>query len=526
MFCRADQPGGVPLMNLIRRNILWLLVSQLCTWTATFAALVIVPNKLGSTDFGTFAYAGAFVSFFTLIGGLGTSLFLARAIARDYSLMGSYIWNGVLLKLVVWALLAPVALGVAYALGNRGQTLLLIAIGCGGMLPYLLCEVFFGALGGMQRLARPAMWQVVQTYASTVGSILVLELGGGVVPFAVIMSFSVVIPMTATALMVRPFVRGHRVFDFQLWRLLVVGGAPLLALAFLNLLYGTLDVPILHAIAGSEPVGWYGVALRWVGIPLFITTAVGAAYYPAFSAHGKPVSKEFAPLVNRALQIVLFVTIPASFGLIFVADDFIRLVYNQDFDSSIVLIQILAIGIPIIAIDTVLATALIAADRVKGYLAVAAIAACLNPIASAVAIQITDSRYGNGAIGAAAVTVLTEVWILLGALHFRSPGVVDRAEFKRILRILAATAAMAPFLLVLSGALLPVQVTVGAVVYGAASLAFGDIKVAELRSVLSRSSVSQGQAGEPAPSGDAEVSDEISAGAPTSRTDHELDPHP
>ena len=56
MFCRADQPGGVPLMNLIRRNILWLLVSQLCTWTATFAALVIVPNKLGSTDFGTFAY--------------------------------------------------------------------------------------------------------------------------------------------------------------------------------------------------------------------------------------------------------------------------------------------------------------------------------------------------------------------------------------------------------------------------------------------------------------------------------------
>ena len=91
------------------------------------------------------------------------------------------------------------------------------------------------------------------------------------------------------------------------------------------------------------------------------------------------MTKEFAPLVNRAVQIVLFVTIPASFGLIFVADDLIRLIYNQDFDSSIVLIRILAIGIPIIAIDTVLATALIAADRVKGYLAVAAIAACLQP---------------------------------------------------------------------------------------------------------------------------------------------------
>jgi O-antigen/teichoic acid export membrane protein len=517
-------------MNLIRRNILWLLVSQLCTWTATFAALVIVPNKLGSTDFGTFAYAGAFTGFFLLIGGLGTSLYMSRAIARDYSLMGSYIWNGVLLKLAIWAVIAPAAFGLAYALGNRGQTLLLIAIDCAGMLPYLLSEVFFGGLTGMQRIARPAMWQVVQTYFSTVAGILVLELGGGVVPFTIIMNSGLLIPMTATAFMVRPFVREHRVVDFRLWRLLVVGGAPLLALAFLNLLYGTLDVPILHAISGSDPVGWYGVALKWVGIPLFITTAVGTAYYPAFSAQGKPMTKEFAPLVNRAVQIVLFVTIPASFGLSFVADDLIRLIYNQDFDSSIVLIRILAIGIPIIAIDTVLATALIAANRVKGYLAVAAIAACFNPILSAVAIQITDNRYGNGAIGAAAITVLTEFWILLGALHFRSPGVVDRVEIKRILRILAATAAMAPFLLLLSGAPIVVQVIVGVVVYAVASLAFGDITVAELRDVLRRSDPGQGPTAQPAQvadgDADADTRDENGADVPASSVDHELDPRP
>jgi O-antigen/teichoic acid export membrane protein len=366
----------------------------------------------------------------------------------------------------------------------------------------------------------------VQTYFATVFSILVLELGGGVVPFAIVVSFAVLIPMTATAFMVRPFVRGHRVLDLRLWRLLVIGGAPLLALTFLNLLYGTLDVPILHAIAGSEPVGWYGVALRWVGMPIFITTAVGTAYFPAFSAHGKPLTKEFAPLVNRAVQIVLFVTIPASFGLIFVADDLIRLIYNQDFDSSIVLIRILGIGVPIIAIDTVLATALIAADRVKGYLAVAAIAACFNPILSAVAIQITDSRYGNGAIGAAVITVVTEVWILLGALHFRSPGVVDGTEAKRILRILGATAAMAPFLLLFSGAPIPVQVVVGVVVYGLASLAFGDITVAELRDVLRRSNLSHHDTGEPAEPSDADASDDIGADAPSSRTEHELDPHP
>ena len=152
-------------MNLIRRNILWLLVSQLATWIATFAALVIVPNKLGSTDFGTFAYAGAYVGFFTLIGGLGTSLFLSRAIARDYSLMGSYVWNGVLLKL---AALGGAGAGRARRSPTPSATVDRRSSSspsmCVGMLPYLLSEVFFGALAGMQRMARPAMWQVVQIY--------------------------------------------------------------------------------------------------------------------------------------------------------------------------------------------------------------------------------------------------------------------------------------------------------------------------------------------------------------------------
>ena len=458
------------------------------------------------------------VGVFTLVAGLGTSLFLSRAIARDYSLMGPYIWNAVLLKLALWAVMAPLALSVAYALGNRGQTLLLVALACAGMLPYLLTEVFFGGLTGMQRIARPAMWQVVQTYFVTIVGIAVLELGGGVVPLSIVAQVGFLIPMTATALMVRPFVRGHRVVDLRLWRLLVVGGAPLLALTFLNTLYTTLDVPILHAISGSDPVGWYGVALKWVGIPMFITTAVGTAYYPAFSAQGKPITKEFAPLVNRAVHIVLFVTIPASFGLMFVADNIVRLIYKPEFDPSIVLIQILAVGIPIIAFDTVLATALIAADRVKGYLAVAAIAACFNPVLSAVAITFTDHRYGNGAIGAAAVTVLTELWILLGALHFRSPGVIDRAESIRILRILAATATMAPFLWLTSGGPLALQVAVGIVVYAIASFVFGDITVSELRDLLRRSR---------SQSAGADESDTATEPLlPAAPADKELDPRP
>ena len=496
-------------MNVIRKNIFWLLVSQLATWVATLASLVVVPNSLGSTEFGTFAYAVSYMQFFMLLAGLGTSTYLARAIARDHGLVASHVWNAVLLKFVLWAALSVVAIAVAYLIGNRGQTLLLVVIASTGMLPYLLGEVFAGALTGMQRMARPAMWVVAQVYFQTILGILVLELGGGVVLYTIVITIGPVIPTCATALMVRPYVRGNRILDFHIWRLLVVGGIPLLGLSFFTLLYGSLDVPILHALAGSDPVGWYGVAKRWVGMPVFIVTAVTLAYFPSFSMHGETVTEAFAPLVNRASHIVLFVTIPASVGLVFTADDLVRLIYRDAYDSSIVLIQILAIGLPIMALDTVLATALVASNRLKGYLIVAGIAATLNPIASAIAINITDTRYGNGAIGAAMVTVATELWVLVGALHFRSPGVVDRTELGRIGRIVAATAAMVPFLYLSAGWPLAVQVLLGLSAYAVASLVFGSISLAELRSEVAQMTRARAQAGrsEPGVATDATATD-------------------
>jgi O-antigen/teichoic acid export membrane protein len=500
-------------MSLIRKNILWLLVSQLATWVATFVALVVVPNKLGSNDFGEFSYATMFVQFFTLAAGLGTSAYLSRAIARDYSLIGPYVRNAVQLKFVLWGVLSAAALGLSYALGNRGQTFAMVAINCVGMLPFILTEVFFGALTGMQRIARPAMWTVVQVYFQTIFGILVLVLGWGVVAYAAVMAAGTLIPMTASALMVRPLVRGKGTFDWSIWRLLVVGGVPLLALTFFNLVYGSVDVPILFSLVGSEPVGWYTVALRWVGIPIFITTAVVGAFFPVFSQHGNPITSEFAPLVNRAVNIVLVVTIPASLGIALVADDIVHMMYDSDYDQAIVLIRILALQVPTTALNTVLATALVASNRLNRYLVVAAVATLANPFLCIFAINVANDRYGNGAIGAAIVMVVTELWVTVGALFLRSPGVIDRTEVGRIARILVASVAMVPVLLVAATWSLFVQIGLGALVYGGAALLLGAISLDEVRDLLQR--FTRSQRGQPSDQqSDELVDDGVETGSP------------
>ena len=72
------------------------------------------------------------------------------------------------------------------------------------------------------------------------------------------------------------------------------------------------------------------------------------------------------------------------------------------------------------------------------------IAAIFNPLLNLAAIPLTVQWFDNGAIGAATITVLTEVVMMIGAIYLRPAGVLDRPTARLLVRIVAASAAMVP----------------------------------------------------------------------------------
>jgi O-antigen/teichoic acid export membrane protein len=469
-------------MNHIKKNLVALLLTQVATWVISLIVLVVAPDYLGDEGFGAITYATAFVGFFGLAAGLGTSTYLTREIARDHSILGSYVFNSFLMKIGMGVILSAVALTVARLLGNSGDMMTVIALGCVLMVCTIVNDLLTGALMGMERMAKPAAFLTVQVYVAGIGGLIVLYLGGGLILYATVYSLAGLIPVIANSVLVWPYVRHHLHIDLRIWRTVALGGLPLMILIVFNRIYGTIDVPILQQIAGGETVGWYGVAYRWASIPVFITTAVMAAYFPQFSAHGVGITAEFTRLVNRALRLVLFVSIPSAVGIAMVAPNLIAMFYDGNtYEPSIVLIQILAIHIPIAATDTILAMALIASDRQHRYVYVAGMAAVLNPLACIVAIPICMNAFDNGAIGAAIVTVCTEVFILTGALMLRPAGVMDRATVRSAARFVAAGVVMIPVLLLAGDLPFVLKVVLGVVGYLAASVAFGGISVTDLQ---------------------------------------------
>ena len=496
-------------MSVLRRNLLWLLVSQGLTWLISVVLLVLGPKRLDPDGFGRYVFATAYVGLFLIIGGLGTYPYITRRVAQDRAVLTPLVKATAELKVVLALGLSAAALGLAWMINVRGESLVLIAIGCMAMSLQLFCEVVAAGLAGMERIAGPAMWQVVQVYVGAALGLTVLLTSRSVVLFALAVAIAWLIPLVANSLALRPHLRlipADRTNRIR-WKTIIVGGAPLMLLIALTTVYGTIDIPLLNRLAGSEEVGWYSVAYKWVAMPLFIMTIVAVAFFPQMSAAAATSMKHLAALTNRALRLVLIVTIPASVGMIIIASDLLHFIYGDQYNESISLMQILAVHIPVAGVDTILVASLIAAGRQNRYVLVALTAAILNPPLVVLAIHVTENRYGNAAIGAALVTVLTEVGITVCALWMRPEGVFDRHTAGFALRCGIASGVMAIVLWILKDAGLFVKVAAGGATYGLVSLALGTVSAARVRALMADIRVGRNAASVPTTDGSHEMSD-------------------
>jgi hypothetical protein len=110
-------------------------------------------------------------------------------------------------------------------------------------------------------------------------------------------------------------------------------------------------------------------------------------------------------------------------------------------------------------------------------------AAFLNPVLNLVAIPYTQATLGNGAIGAAAVTTITELFMLVVALRLLPRGVLDRASVANAARCGAAGLVMAAAIWLTRDAPLPAIAIVGVAAYGACCLRLGVVSTRDLKSV-------------------------------------------
>jgi O-antigen/teichoic acid export membrane protein len=262
-----------------------------------------------------------------------------------------------------------------------------------------------------------------------------------------------------------------------------VGGLPFFVGQAALLVYGQIDTVLLSFFAGDAVIGWYVAGVRIVSTAQFLPGIMITVIFPMLSAASATPAR-FNQINQQAMHAVLLLNLPLAVGIVLLADRVVHLLgYPASFDHSIVPLILLAAGMPLIAVDMIIVTALGAADKQRQWARMGVAAAVLNVGLNLLAIPYTRGTFGNGAIGAAAVTTLTELFIMVTGIWLLPRGVVGSATVTRSLRCVGATVLMAAVVIVLRTAPLAVPVIAGVVTYGCASLLLGAVSPAEVRLV-------------------------------------------
>jgi glycosyltransferase involved in cell wall biosynthesis len=215
---------------------------------------------------------------------------------------------------------------------------------------------------------------------------------------------------------------------------------------------------------------------------------LSVAAYPVLSRLWMEEGAAHKRTTQKSLEYVIMLGVPVTGGVIWFAQDIIRMLYGLPaFAPSIIVLQVLVAGLLLLYVNMIFGTTLMSSDKQKQLMVVSMIAIPLNVTLNLVLIPHYQSRFGNGGIGAALATGLTEFCIMIAVVSLLPKGILREFRFNVILKSFLAGIIMVGALWVMDLLILPIllQVLAAFILYSVVLYATNVIEPFEIQQLQS-----------------------------------------
>lgn len=453
-------------------NVSALFTSQAITWTVTLLWSVVVPRALGPQAMGLLTIGLSSAAILGVVLAVPTHDFLSREMVADRSRAARLLGTALVVRVVLTPLLLLLTTGYA-AFAHLGRTGTVVLYLCtAAALCQMLTEPALSVFRATERMEYMAYSEVLNRTLQSFGGIALALLGFGVVAISGFVSLVAVALVVLTVSWARVLVGVDlRVSAREAWTT-VRASAPYWITGVFYLLYLWIDAVLLGLLVPADVVGWYGVATKLFTTLMFLPAALATAWLPrlvrAFVAGGYPGLTRAA---RTPVETVLVLAVPVLTGAAMTAHGGIRLLYGPAFDGAAPVLVVLALCIPAMYLSIMLNQVLVAAGRPVVWAWVLGGATALNVVLNLLLIPAAQSRNGNGALGAAAALLLTELAVVAVGIGLVGRHVLVPAGLARVARAALAGGAMAAVMQLVAPAGVLVSGPLGLVVFAAAALA-------------------------------------------------------
>jgi len=375
--------------------------------------MVVVLRFIGPEGNGHYAFATTLLAYFAVIVDFGLGTLVTRDVARDSAGLARIFRSALAVRARLLAVSMPAMVGIAliyWAAGAiDGLALITTGVLALGLPLSAVNQAYAAVYGAWERMDRRAL-VVAGTSALTAGlGLLLLAAGFGVVGVALAGLISSGVTLIAIG---RPvgfglLRRAVRVPHHDL-RGLARDALPLMLNSLLATAFIQIDILILQALQGTEIVGHYNAAFKFLNALNNLPSAVVLAAFPLM-ARASADPAELARWFTRAWRILATAAAAAVMLLFVLAEPVIEALIGSDFlPQTATALAILIWFLPLSYLNGTLQYVVIASDR-QWRLTPIFLAATLINVGLNLALVPTW-----GFVAAAATTIGSEVALLAG----------------------------------------------------------------------------------------------------------------
>jgi len=424
--------------------------TQIVTWVSSFALMLFLPRFLGSEEFGRLFLAISITMICQQILEFGGTYYITKAVARDKDSTANIFVNSVALRSFFWVISLIITFGLAFIAGYPPSVKMLLLI-------LTISKVWEGALGVMQRcyqgheaMSYSSVGNLTEKVFIAVAGIGALLLGARSVTIAILMAASTLLNFFVCLHFLPKIISFFPRIDFSSIKRIARESVPYFLWTLFGVIYYRVDAVMLSLMVPTAVVGWYGAAYRFFDILMFLPSIFTSAIFPIFSKLWVNKNEALSLTTQKSLDFMLIAGIPVSIACFTSSEHIISLFFGlPEFNSAIVLLKIFSLGLLIVYSNFILISVIVASDHQKHWLKIAFIAMLLNPLLNALLIPYFQTKTGNGGIGSAIATLMTEYFLLIMAVSIMPKIVFAQSRVRVILKGFTAGLGMAATLWIL-----------------------------------------------------------------------------
>lgn len=460
--------------EIIVGNSVILMGRRLLLWVFTGILALVLPRYLGDVGLGQLAFAESFAALFTTVLSLGMNHYIIKEVARDNTKIGSFMGASIALRLASTVIVVVAVFAVVGLTGRVGDAKNVMYLAAATLIALSFVQLATAYFNGLEDVRTPATADVIGRAVVVTAGVTVLLMGYGVVAYAIVLVVGSLINLAlVTTALSRQMPLSLR-FKTEQVKSLVVGGAPFILMSVLLDIYGHTDTIVLRMFTDDAVTGWFAAANRIYKTIDMLPLAFAFAILPTLSRVHKDSADSSVGMAKKVIAVGTLGIVPLAVGISLFAGQIITtLPYPEEFQNTVPLLTILALTIPFTAFLVILGSIAIAVDRQKAWAYGLLFTVVINIVFNVLAAPYFQDHYGNGGIGVAITTLVSEALMVGIGIYIMPKGVLDRTLGITVLKVFFASAVMA--VAVLAGRSIglfdPVLVIGGGIVYLLTALA-------------------------------------------------------